>query len=89
VLAKLPKLRSRWPKEIRLVKRTFFTIYDNGQVIGMTTLEAGSTLKLIEVKPQHAVVRVGESTSPVPVENTDLVERMGSEEAVLAMPDDP
>ena len=89
VLAKLPKLQSHWPKELQLTKRTFFNIYDGGKVVGMTTLDAGAILQLVEVKPQHVVVRVGSSTSPVPVENTDLVERMGGEEDVLSLADDP
>jgi len=89
VLAKLPRLRSRWPKEVRLTQKTFFKIYDGNQVVGLTTLDEGSILKLIEVKPQHAIVRVGQSTSPVPVGNTDLVERMGGEKEILEMKDDP
>jgi hypothetical protein len=89
VLARLPKLRSHWPKEVTLTQKTFFKIYDEGRVVGLMTLDAGSILKLLEVKPEHAVVRVGESTSPIPVENTDLVERMGGEEKVLALHDDP
>jgi hypothetical protein len=89
VLAKLPKVRSHWPKEVKLKEKTFFSIYDEGRVVGMMTLDAGSVLKLIEVKPQHAVVRVGQSTSPIPVENTDLIERMGGEKNILDLRDEP
>lgn len=89
VLAKLPKVRSHWPKEVKLKQKTFFRVYDQGRVVGLMTLDAGSVLRLIDVKPQHAVVRVGDGTSPIPVENTDLVERMGGEKKVLSLHDDP
>jgi hypothetical protein len=90
VLAKLPKIGSRWPSKIALEKDTMFTLRDeDGKAVGMTSIKAGATLTLIEVKPEHAVVRVSSSICPIPVENTDLVDQLGGSDAVLALPDDP
>ena len=62
---------------------------DGDKVVGVIRLEAGTRIKIVEIKPEHAIVRVGATESPVPVVQTDLVELMGGAAKVLALPDDP
>jgi len=88
VLAKLPKIRSHWPKTIVLTQKTYFRIMSGDRVIGMSAIEAGTTLPLVEVCPEHAIVLVQGERSPLPVEQCNLVETLGGEQAVLSLPDD-
>lgn len=88
VLRKLPKIRSKWPQEAVLAKTTQFNLLDGGKVVGVMTINAGTKVKIIEVKSEHAVVRVAGNVSPLPVDNLDLVDRMGGAEKILAYPDD-
>ncbi|MCU1329948.1 MAG: hypothetical protein JWN34_5318 [Bryobacterales bacterium] len=89
VLAKLPKVRSRWPAQTRLTKATQFNLYDGENVTGVITLNAGSKVRIVDITTQHAVVIVGGNQSPLPVNQTDIIELMGGVPAILAMPDDP
>lgn len=88
VLKKLPKVRSKWPREVQLVKTTQFTMRDGGKEIGVMTLNPGTKVNLVEVKPEHAVILMAGSMSPVPVQNTDLIDRMGGLDAVLRLVDE-
>jgi hypothetical protein len=89
VLQKLPRIRSRWPNIIVLKRATYFTILDGTQQVGFVSLNTGTKLHLIDIKPEHALVMVSDTVSPVPVENTDLVDQLGGMMAVLALTDDP
>jgi len=89
VLKKLPKVRSKWPTEAKLTKNTSFNIYDSGHLIGIIQLNAGTKVRIIEIKLQHAVVEISTGQSPLPVTNTDIIDRMGGAAAILALPDDP
>jgi hypothetical protein len=88
-LAKLPKIRSKWPKQVTLKVKSYFQIIEDGRAVGIQSKEAGTVLDLVEVKPQHAVVFLEGGQSALPVEQCDLVERMGGEAAILALTDDP
>lgn len=89
VLAKLPKVRSQWPAEARLTKVTQFTLKDGDKDVGVIRLEEGTRVKIVAIKLEHAVVRIGATESTIPVPNTDLIERMGGAEKILALPDEP
>ena len=88
VLKKLPKVRSKWPKEAKLTKNTTFNLYDGGHLIGLIQINAGTKVRVIEIKLEHAVVEISTGQSPLPVINTDIVERMGGAAVILALPDD-
>lgn len=88
VLRKLPNLRSHWPKTVRLKQRVSFNLVNNGAPVGITSMEAGAVVRLIEVKPQHAVVLVQGSNVPLPVEQSDLIEQMGGASTILLLKDD-
>ncbi|WP_198529890.1 hypothetical protein [Geminisphaera colitermitum] len=89
VLKKLPKIRSRWPEEVRLTKVSRFNILDGSNVIGVVQFNAGTKIRLLEIKPQHAVVKIATGESPLPVLNTDIIEQLGGAQKILAFPDDP
>lgn len=88
VLKKLPKLRSRWPSQALLTKTAQFNLYEGDKIIGVVTLNPGTKIKILAIKPEHAIVRFGGHESPLPVPNTDIIDRMGGSEAILACPDD-
>jgi hypothetical protein len=88
LLSKLPRVRSKWPKQVTLKARSYFQIVSEGARVGMLSKEAGTVLDLVEVTPQHAVVRLDEGQSQLPVERCDLIERMGGEAAIFALADD-
>jgi hypothetical protein len=88
VLKKLPRVRSKWPKEAKLVKATQFNLYDGDNVVGVVSLNAGTRIKLIYITLAHAVVRIGSTESPLPVNSTDIIELMGGPTTILALPDD-
>lgn len=89
VLAKLPKVRSQWPAEARLTKVTQFTLKDGDKDVGVVRLEEGTRVKIVAIKLEHAVVRIGATESTIPVPNTDVIDRMGGAEKILALPDEP
>ena len=89
VLKKLPKVRSRWPATAKLTKATRFQLYEGDRVVGMFELTPGATIKVVEIKLQHAIIKLPMGNSPVPVLNTDIINVMGGVEKVLALPDDP
>lgn len=88
VLQKLPRIRSRWPKEAVLTKVTQFNLFEGDKIIGITTLRPGAKIKIIEIKKEHAVAKFGDKETPLPVGNTDIVDQMGGAEKILALPDD-
>ena len=88
VLRKLPRIRSRWPKQVKLTKDVRFTLYEGERPVGIVGMKAGAPLTLLNVKVEHAIVQVQNSESPLPVLNTDLIEQLGGHAAVLALPDD-
>lgn len=89
VLAKLPKVRSHWPKQVRLKAATYFNIMVGGRLAGARSVDAGTMIALVEVRQQNAIVFVEGAESPLPVERCDLVERLGGEDVILAWPDEP
>ena len=89
VMRKLVRVRSKWPREVKLTKNTQFNIFDGDKVIGVVGLNAGTKVKLNEIQFRHAIIAVANSRSPVPVSNTDIIESMGGASAILALPDDP
>ncbi|MEO6993959.1 MAG: hypothetical protein ABI273_10040 [Lacunisphaera sp.] len=88
VLKKLPRVRSKWPKEAKLTKATQFNLYDGNSVVGVISLNAGTRIKIIEITLAHAVVRIGSTESPLPVNSTDIIALMGGAPTILALPDD-
>lgn len=88
VLKKLPRVRSHWPKEVTLNRVTKFNIVEGGKVIGVIELHAGTKVRLVEVKPEHAVVALVTGNTPLPVDYTTLIEQMGGPEKILALPDE-
>jgi hypothetical protein len=88
-LAKLPRLRSHWPKTVTLKARSYFNIVENNRPLGIQTVDAGTAVTLVEVKPEHAIIIVQGSKTPMLVEQCNLVELMGGELAILSLPDDP
>ncbi len=88
VLKKLPRVRSRWPAQVKLTKSAQFNLYDGETVAGVITLNAGTTLRIVDINLQHAIVRVGSAQSPLPVTYTDIIATMGGTEKILALPDD-
>lgn len=89
VLAKLPKVRSKWPKEVVLPKAQSFNFMEGDKVVGVVQTEAGAKVALIEIKPEHAVIRFAGAETPMPVMKTDIVMQMGGAKKILALPDDP
>lgn len=89
VLEKLPLLKSKWPREVTLLKKTYFNFYTNGRMAGIFGVDPDTVVSLVTVKKEHIVVKVSASESPVPFEYTDIVKRMGGEAAILAMADEP
>ncbi len=89
LLAKLPKVRSKWPSEAKLVKATDFSLMDGEKIVGVINLNAGTRIKIVEIKLEHVIVRIGATESPVPVMQTDIIERMGGAAKILALPNDP
>lgn len=89
VLAKLPKVRSKWPAEAKLKWDVKFNLMDGETVVGVISLNAGTRVKIATITPRHAVIRIGSTESPLPVTQTDLIELMGGLEKILALPDDP
>jgi hypothetical protein len=89
VLAKLPKIRSHWPAEAKLTKATQFNLNDGDKVVGVITLNAGAKFKILSITSQHALVMVAGNQSPLPVNQTDIIELMGGPATILALPDDP
>lgn len=88
VLKKLPRVRSHWPKEVTLLRVAKFNIVEGGKVIGVIELHAGTKIRLVEVKPEHAVVALVTGNTPLPVDYTTLIEQMGGPEKILALPDE-
>ncbi|HRE83582.1 MAG TPA: hypothetical protein PLN52_21230 [Opitutaceae bacterium] len=88
VLKKLPRVRSHWPKEVTLNRVTKFNIVEGGKVIGVIELHAGTKVRLVEVKPEHAVIALVTGNTPLPVDYTTLIEQMGGPEKILALPDE-
>lgn len=89
VLKKLPKVRSHWPATAKLTKATRFQLYEGERVVGMFELPADATIKIIEIKLQHVIVKLSLGNSAVPVLNTNIITVMGGPEKILALPDDP
>lgn len=76
-------------EEVRLTKVSRFNILDGSNVIGVVQFNAGTKIRLLEIKPQHAVVKIATGESPLPVLNTDIIEQLGGAQKILAFPDDP
>lgn len=89
MMRKMQRIRSRWPGDVLIKKESYFALKDGGEDVGYISLKAGTKLHLIEIKPEHAIVVVADAICPVPVENTDLVDRLGGISGILALPDDP
>lgn len=89
VLKKLPQLRSRWPFEAKLTKQSQFRLYNGDKVVGVVILNAGTTVAVLAITPRHAIIEVSGNESPIPVMDTDIVDRMGGADKILAYPDDP
>lgn len=88
VLAKLPTVYSRWPREAKLVRPTKFNIQEGGKIVGLISLDAGTKVRIVEIKKEHAVVRVGTVEAVTPVQDTNIIELMGGPAAILQLPDE-
>jgi hypothetical protein len=88
-MKKLQRIRSRWPQLIQIKKEIYFALREGDDDVGYISLKPGAKLRVVEIKPEHAIVVVGDAVCPVPVEYTDLLDRLGGIAVVLAMPDDP
>jgi len=88
-MKKLQRIRTRWPQLVQIKKDIYFALKDGDEEVGYISLKPGTKLRLVEIKPQHAIVVVGDAVCPVPVEYTDLLDRLGGITAVLGLADDP
>jgi hypothetical protein len=89
VLKKLPKVRSKWPKEGKLIKDSHFMLHEGDTIVGIVELNTGAKIKVQEITLENALVIVGGIPSAVPVTNTNIIELMGGSAVILALPDDP
>jgi hypothetical protein len=82
------------PEKVTLREKVEFSDVSSGLTM---TLAAGSEVRLLRIKGDEAVIRIGESkyTHAIPIGQTDLAVRLGKEEApsvepeVVATPDAP
>jgi hypothetical protein len=88
VLAKLTRVRSRWPREVALVTQITINILGKDRAITLRTFEPGTVVVLENVTPTEVMVLVQGTGNPLLIEQCDLVERMGGVQAILALPDD-
>lgn len=56
--------------------------------MGLKVKPQYEVLPLVEVRQENAIVLVDGVPSPLPIEQCDLVNRLGGEAAILGMPDD-
>lgn len=68
--------RDVWPKEVKLLKAVDFPIMIGGKVSGNATAPEGAVLPLLKVGRDNLTVQFGGSEVSVPVDSTDLEERV-------------
>lgn len=73
---------------MKLLVRAYFQIIENGKVVGIKAKPENELLTLVEVRQENAIVLVDGSPLALPIEQSDLVTRLGGETAILAIPDD-
>jgi hypothetical protein len=66
-----------------------FNLYNGTKLIGVTSLEVGTKVKLLDIRHEHAIILINGQQSPLPVLNTNIIVLMGGAEKILAYPDDP
>ncbi len=68
---------SRWPLEITVTSATRADVLRDGQPSGAMLLGAGKTLRVLKLTSDHIIGRSGSTDVSVPVEKTDLLQRLG------------
>lgn len=76
----------RWPAEVTVVSATRATELRNGQPAGAILLGAGRTITISGIAADGVTGKVGGTTVRVPVEKTDLLQRLGGQSAPAAPP---
>jgi hypothetical protein len=64
--------KNLWPATVTLSQPREFSILIGGQIVGATELPSGTKVQLVEVKSNSVLVRYGDDTKAVPIDETDL-----------------
>lgn len=64
------------PKEVSLTKATAFPIMMDGKVSGNISASPGCVVPVVMIEPQGVTVTFGGSQAMIPVESTDLINRL-------------
>lgn len=70
--------RERWPAEVTVTAAARGTLLRDGQPGGAMLLGAGRTLAVLEVRADGVVGRIGDTVVKVPIDKTDLLQRLGA-----------
>jgi len=65
-----------YPQKVKLLKATEFEAIYNGRTAGKVVLDAGSMVKLLEVKEKEVVIEHVGARREVPIGDTDVIERI-------------
>ena len=61
-----------WPATVTLSQPQEFAIVVGGEIAGTTVLPSGTKVQLVEMKSNSLLIRYGDDTKPVPIDETDL-----------------
>jgi hypothetical protein len=64
--------KNLWPASVTLTQPHEFAILVGGQIAGTTVLPSGTKVQLVEMRSNSVVIRYGDDTKPVPIDETDL-----------------
>jgi serine/threonine protein kinase len=82
LMAWLLEKMDRWPKEVKLTQPAGFPVMVNGSTKGAITAPAGTTVRVLGLRPGQVSVEWNGSRKDVTVEATDLMQRASAAQAV-------